>query len=57
MIARTMSLGHDSYQPAIRILCVACGNAFRNNRAAAVPPDVNHLGARIGLLVVIRYGD
>src|SRR5881628_2450616 len=47
----------DLHAPAVRVPAVAGGDAFRDDRAAGVLPDVQHLRARVGLLVVIHERD
>ena len=44
----------DLHRTPVGVLTVARGNAFRHDRAARVLPDVDHLGAGVGLLVVVR---
>jgi len=48
---------HDLYQAAIGILAVAGGNTLGHDRAARVLSQMNHLGAGIGLLVIIGESD
>src|SRR5947199_389469 len=47
----------DLHAPAVRVPAVAGGDAFRDDRAAGVLPDVQHLRARVGLLVVVHERD
>src|SRR5437870_1027920 len=42
---------------AIGVLSLACRNPLRHDNAARVLTDVQHLGARIRLLPVVRYSD
>ena len=44
----------DLHQPAIGVLAVAGGDALRDDGAPGVLPDVDHLGAGVGLLIVVR---
>jgi len=44
-------------QAAVAVLSVPGGNALRNNRAVRVFADVDHLGAGVGLLIIVRHGD
>ena len=46
------------HQPAITVLAVPGRDALGNDRAARVLADVHHLGAGIGLLVIVgqRHG-
>src|SRR5450755_2318409 len=43
------------HQAAIGVLCVTGGDALGNNGALSVFPDVDHLGAGVGLLVIVRH--
>src|SRR6185437_2463243 len=57
VIACTAGRGQDEHQAAIGILAVAGGDALGDDGAARVGPDVDHLRAGIGLLVVVRGRD
>ena len=43
------------HESAVRILAVSGGDTFGDNTATGVLADMNHLRARIGLLVVVRH--
>ena len=43
------------HESAVRILAMTGGDSFRYNTRARVLSDMNHLRARIGLLVVVRH--
>src|SRR4029077_20824267 len=45
------------HEPPVGVLSVSGGDAFGDDGAAGVGPDVNHLGAGVGLLVVVDGGD
>ena len=57
VVACPLGAWRDLHQPSVAVLAMPGGDAFRDNRAARVPPQVNHLRARIGLLVIVRHGD
>src|ERR1700730_2971013 len=42
--------------PSVGVLPVACRDTLRDDRAARVVPDVNHLGAGVGLLIIVCKG-
>src|SRR5207253_9595913 len=42
------------HEAAVGIVAVAGGDALRDDRAPRVRPDVDHLGAGVGLLVVVH---
>ena len=52
-IARAMGARQDLHQAAIGVLAVAGGDALGDDGAAGVRADVDHLGAGVGLLMVI----
>ncbi len=54
IVARTRCALQNLHRAAIGVLPVAGRNALRNNRAARVLSDVDHLGARVRLLIVVR---
>ncbi len=56
-IARVGRALLDFHQAAIAVLAVAGGDAFRDDRAARVLADVDHLRAGVGLLIIVRHGD
>ncbi len=57
IVAGVLSPFVDPHQPAIRVLPMAGGNALGHDRAARVLADVEHLGAGVGLLVVVDQSD
>ncbi len=57
MITSAFGLRHDTDQPAVRLLCLAGRNTFRDDRRARVASDMNHFGSGVGLLQVVRYSD
>ncbi len=57
MIARAVCLRHDAHEAAIGLLRAAGRDALRDDRAAGIAADMNHLGAGIGLLIVVGDGD
>ena len=44
------------HQAAIGVLAVAGGDAFRDDRALGVLADMDHLGAGVGLLLIVGQG-
>ena len=54
IIARVLSFLRNPHQAAVGILPMTSRYALGDYLAARVPPDVDHLGAGIGLLVIIR---
>src|SRR5580658_143295 len=58
IVARVGGTLQDLNRAAISVLAVAGGDALGDNGAGSVLPDVDHLGAGIGLLVVVgkRHG-
>ena len=44
-----------THQTTIRVLALTCTDTLTYNGTTGILTDVNHLGTRIGLLVVIRY--
>ncbi len=57
VVARALGGGQHLHQAAVRVLPVARGDALRDDGAAGVAADVDHLGAGVGLLVVVRERD
>src|SRR5215467_11896966 len=57
VVARTLGLGLDAYQPAIGVLPMAGGDALGDDGRAGVAPEMDHLGAGIGLLTVVGDSD
>ena len=57
VIARSIGCGSHFDEPSISILAFACANAFRDDCASSVLADMNHLGSRVGLLIVVGNGD
>src|SRR6185437_9122267 len=49
--------GQDLHQPAIGVLAMAGRDALGHDGAAGIAPDVDHLGAGVGLLIVVHGGD
>src|SRR2546428_2070227 len=47
----------DVHPAAVRVPAVARGDAFRDDRASGVLPDMQHLRAGVGLLVVVHDRD
>ena len=45
--------GRYSHQATVRALASACADAFGNDRALCVLSKMDHLSARVGLLVVV----
>jgi len=54
IVASPLCTLEDLNRTPIGVLTVARGNTFRHDRAARVLPNVDHLGARVRLLVVVR---
>ena len=48
---------HDLHQAAICVLAVTGGDTLGDNRALCVLADMDHLGAGVGLLLVVGHGD
>src|SRR5262249_16123660 len=46
----------DLHAAAVRVLPVAGGDPLRHHRALGVLADVDHLGAGIGLLIIVGQG-
>ena len=57
VIARPGGRVEDLDETSVGVLGVACGDAFRQDRAAGVSTDVDHLRAGVGLLMVGGDGD
>src|SRR5439155_5083922 len=57
VIARVRRTLVDLHPAAVRVPAVSGGDAFGDDRAAGVLPDVEHLRARVGLLVVVHERD
>ena len=57
VIASAGRLRHDAYQAAVGLLRITGGDTFRDDRRARIAPDMNHFGARIGLLQVVGHRD
>ena len=55
VVARAHGARRDVHEPAIRLAAVPRRDALRDDRAARVATDVDHLGAGVGLLVVGRH--
>ena len=55
--ARPSRLRADPHQAAVGVLAVAGGDALRDDRAARVLADVDHLRAGVGLLAVVGERD
>ena len=55
VVASAVGCGCHLDQASIGILALACADALRDDGASGVLADVYHLGARIGLLVVVRH--
>ena len=55
-VARAVRAFQNADQTAIRVVGNARRNAFRDNRRTRVFADVNHLGAGIGLLMIVGDG-
>ena len=53
VVARVLRVLADPHQAAVGVLAVAGGDALRDDRAAGVLPDVDHLRAGVGLLPVV----
>ena len=53
IIARAGGCRRNTHQPAIAVVGVARRNAFADDGAAGVFTEVDHLGAGVGLLIVI----
>src|SRR5688500_213140 len=47
----------DAHEPATGVLAVTGGGALRHDRAAGGLPQMDHLGAGVGLLPVVRRRD
>ncbi len=58
VVARAAGALRHLHQPTVCVLAVAGRNALGENRAPGIPAEVGHLGARVGLLVVVgqRHG-
>src|SRR3972149_82258 len=57
VVARPTGALEDLDQPAVGVLAVTRGDALGDDRALRVLADVDHLGARVRLLVVVGEGD
>ncbi len=57
IVARVFRLGVHRHQTTIGVLRLACRNPFRHDARFCVAPQVDHLGAGIRLLVIVRDGD
>src|SRR5437016_4841587 len=57
VIPRAGGALHNFHQPSIRVLSVAGGDTLRDRRAAGVLANVDHLRARIGLLIIVGQRD
>ncbi len=55
-VARSCRVLHDLDQPAVGVLPVAGGDALGDDVAPRVLANVDHLCARVGLLVVVCEG-
>src|SRR5690606_8688404 len=57
-ITRVFRLGRHADQAPIGVTALPRGDPFRNNGAACIATDVDHLGTRIGLLTMVakRHG-
>src|SRR5688500_5733924 len=53
VVARARRVLADADEAAIGVLAVAGGDPLRDDRAPGVLPDVDHLGAGVGLLPVV----
>src|SRR4051812_42227449 len=53
VIPRSLSALQDLYLATVRVLPMSGGDTLRNNRAAGILADVDHLRAGIGLLIVV----
>ncbi len=56
-IAHPFGIGRDADQPAIGVVAVSGADAFRHYGRAAALAIVDHLGAGIGLLVIVGHRD
>ena len=56
IVAGIGGLAAHLHQSAVRVLAVPCRDAFRDDGGARVLAEVNHLRARVGLLVMVRHG-
>ncbi len=56
VVPRALGALQNFHHPSVAVLASAGGNALRNDGAPGVLADVNHLRARIRLLVVVRNG-
>ena len=57
VIARVLCALTHAHQPAVAVLPPAGRNTLGHDGAAGVAPDMDHLGAGIGLLVIIGDSD
>src|SRR5690606_4543712 len=57
VVSRVLGLRVDLNEPAIRLLAVAGADALADDRRSGVLADVDHLGAGVGLLVVVGDRD
>src|SRR5579863_23222 len=55
-VARATRARQDLHETAVGVLAVSGRDSFRDDRAARVAADVNHLGARVGLLMMVDRG-
>ena len=55
VVAGTVGCGSHLDETSVGILTASCADALRDDGAAGVPSDVYHLGARVGLLVVVCH--
>src|SRR5690606_37907444 len=56
VVACAVRLRHDLHLAAIAVLPLAGGDSLGHDVRLRVATDVNHLGARVRLLLVVRYG-
>src|SRR5262249_62052155 len=57
VVAGAGGLGADFHLPAMVVLPAARRDALRDDRAAGVLPEMDHLRAGVGLLAVVGRGD
>ncbi len=57
MVLRPFGPGVDAHQSAVAVVRPARADAFGDDAAGGVLADMDHLGARIGLLAVVGRGD
>ena len=55
VVAGIIGSSRSTHQSTIAVLRVTCRDSLRDNRRLGVFADMNHLRARIRLLIVVRH--